>query len=773
MVKIAHLGRECFHHVRSFRCMQRSEVERQTEVSSGGDSRRESFGILRPSFHHGVRLKVRNQFKTWQGDSSFSQVRKEGFMRRVGILIGVAVAVITVILVVVFFRFDVNHYRTQIQTEMEQRLGRKVVLGNLKLKLLPPRLRVANLTIYEDPDFGGRTPFLKADTVDLSVKLLPLLSKKVEVETMDLQRANVELVKNSKGIWNFSSLGHGGVQTSTGSTTGVLMKGNLTLHDGQVAVTSLQSRDGRKIYDHIDITIRDFAPGKPFSIDAVARVSSHGGQEISLQGKVGPLSDIAANRTPFDGRLSLKRVAISGLRNFLNTPVLAKTDGIVSGATDIKTEKGKLAGVGSVKLENARINGLDVGYPITAQYNLSADPVANVVKIVSAIITLGSAPVSVSGSVNLQPTPAELELKIGSEGASIGEVTRLASAFGIAFAPDTTVTGQMDGDLQIRGPVNNPTLNGRVSARDLRIAGKEVPQPVQIASVDLAITPTEIRSNNFEVRSGNTTGAARFGLAQYTSKSPRIDLAFRTLNANLPDALAIARAYGAKELTGIKGAGTLNLDIHASGPVQSMRSSDIVRLLNGNASMNLSNVRIAGLDVEHELSSIGGFKKSVQNSGGTNIERLTARFVVTNGIAKTNDLQAVLNVGNVAAAGTANLSSQALNLRATAVLSKAASKEAGGSSLVGTLKPVLENSRGELVIPGIITGTFENPKFEPDMQQLSLMHMKGIVPTSDNPFGVLGTLFGHDNQNETKSPAQNPAQGAEKLLDTIFGGKKK
>jgi AsmA protein len=692
-------------------------------------------------------------------------------MRRFGIFIGVAVAVIVTIVVVAFSRFDVNHYRTQIQTEMEQRLGRKVALGNLKLKLIPLRLRVENLTISEDPNFGRQTPFLKADTVDLSVKLLPLLSKKVEVETMDLQRPNVELVKNSKGIWNFSSLGHGSYQTSSGSTTGVLMKGNLTLHDGQVAVTSLQSRESRKIYDHIDITLRDFAPGKPFSIDAVARISSQGGQEISLQGKVGPLSDIAANRTPFDGTLSLKRVAISGLRNFLNTPVLAKTDGIVSGETDIKTENGKLGGVGSVKLENARINGLDVGYPITAQYNLSGDPVANVITIVSSTITLGSAPVSVSGSVNLQSTPAELDLKVGSEGASIGEVTRLASAFGVAFAPDTTVTGQMDGDLQIRGPVNTPTLNGRVSARDLRIAGKEVPQPVQIASVDLAITPTEIRSNNFEVRSGTTTASARFGLVQYTSKSPRIDFAFRTVNANLPEVLAIARAYGTKGLAGINGSGTLNLDIHASGPVQAVRSSEIMRLLNGNANMNLSNVRIAGLDVEHELSSIGGFKKSVPNRGGTNIERLTGRFVVTNGTAQTNDLRAVLNVGNVAAAGTANLSSQALNLRATAVLSRAASKEAGGSSLVGALKPVIENSHGELVIPGLITGTFGNPKFEPDMQQFSLMKLKGIVPTSDNPFGVLGTLFGQGNQNETKPHAQNPSQGVEKFLGKILGKK--
>ena len=58
-------------------------------------------------------------------------------MRRFGIFIGVAVAVIVTIVAVAFSRFDVNDYRTQIQTEMEQRLGRKVALGNLKLKLIP------------------------------------------------------------------------------------------------------------------------------------------------------------------------------------------------------------------------------------------------------------------------------------------------------------------------------------------------------------------------------------------------------------------------------------------------------------------------------------------------------------------------------------------------------------------------------------------------------------------------------------------------------------
>ena len=253
-------------------------------------------------------------------------------MRRLGIVIGVAVAIVASILVVTFAQFDVNHYRTQIQTEMEQRLGRQVVLGNMQLKLIPPRLRVENLAISEDPDFGGHTPFLKADTADLSVRLLSLLGNKVEIDAINLLRPSVEMVKNTKGVWNFESLGQDSHQTSPGSATAVVLKGNLILQDGQVAVTSLQKRESRKVYDHIDMTIRDFAPGKPFSIDAVALISSQGGQRISLQGKVGPLSEVAANRTPFEGTLSLKTVAIDGLRNFLDTPVLAKTDGIVSKA---------------------------------------------------------------------------------------------------------------------------------------------------------------------------------------------------------------------------------------------------------------------------------------------------------------------------------------------------------------------------------------------------------------------------------------------------------
>jgi len=325
-------------------------------------------------------------------------------VRRPGFAVGIVVAVIALIFGIIFARFDVNHHRTQIQTEMEQRLGRKVAFGNLKLKLIPLRLRAENLAISEDPDFG-HSIFLKADTADLSISLLPLLTNKVEIEAIDLHRPSLELLKNAKGAWNFSSIGHGGPQTSSGGPTGVLMKGNLIISDGQVAITSQRKNGSRKVYDHVDMAVRNFAPGKPFSIDAVAHISS---QKIGLHGKVGPLSEVATNRTPFDGTLILERVAIDGLRNFTDMPVLAKTDGIVTGETNIKTENGQLSAVGSVKLENVRINSRDLGYPVAAKYDLAGDPSTNVITIVSSTITLGTTPVSVSGSVNLEQTPGEL-----------------------------------------------------------------------------------------------------------------------------------------------------------------------------------------------------------------------------------------------------------------------------------------------------------------------------------------------------------------------------
>jgi uncharacterized protein involved in outer membrane biogenesis len=232
----------------------------------------------------------------------------------------------------------------------------------------------------------------------------------------------------------------------------------------------------------------------------------------------------------------------------------------------------------------------------------------------------------------------------------------------------------------------------------------------------------------------------------------------------------------------LSGAGTLSLDMHAAGPLQSITSDEIMKALNGNVNLNFNNVRYSGVDIGHQLASIGQFLNSAQSlqkdQGYTNILKMTGNVVVRNGMAQTNNLQALLDVANVGIAGNANLVSQALNLDLTGVLSKGFSQQIGGAGIGGYMNTALANNQGEIVIPATVTGTFQHPLFRPNVQKIAQMKLKNLMPSTDNPLGgasgILGNLLGQKNPNSDQGqkpntqPQPNPVN---QILD-IFGRKK-
>src|SRR5215469_17010060 len=128
-------------------------------------------------------------------------------MRRVIIIIGIVIILIIVGAVVFVATINPNDYRGTIQAKLEQQLNRKVALGDMDLRLFPLSFRVANLSISDDPLFNSSRPFVRTQELSVSVKLLPLLSKSVQIDSLTLQRPSVELIKNAQGAWNFASLG--------------------------------------------------------------------------------------------------------------------------------------------------------------------------------------------------------------------------------------------------------------------------------------------------------------------------------------------------------------------------------------------------------------------------------------------------------------------------------------------------------------------------------------------------------------------------------------
>ena len=77
----------------------------------------------------------------------------------------------------------------------------------MSLGVFPLRVEVKDVTIGDDPSFGSKVPFAQVGELDVSIALLPLLSKNIEVESLELKQAKIEIIRNAQGIWNFSTAG--------------------------------------------------------------------------------------------------------------------------------------------------------------------------------------------------------------------------------------------------------------------------------------------------------------------------------------------------------------------------------------------------------------------------------------------------------------------------------------------------------------------------------------------------------------------------------------
>jgi uncharacterized protein involved in outer membrane biogenesis len=961
-------------------------------------------------------------------------------MRKLGIAILIIVVLLVAAALIVPHLININQYHDRIQAELQKRLGRQVTLGNMHLSLFPPAFQVENATIADDPRFNSSRPFAATEKLAVSVKFWPLLRKEVEVKSLELDRPHIELVRDPQGVWNFATLGHepapAEAQASSPSSTqkqpqpapgpkskpqpqatpasstgtkpnepaGQFSLANLFINDGQLAITDLQKHQSRAVYDHIDLTVNDFAPDKQFSLKLAAHLPGAGKQTLMLEGKGGPIQQADMLNTPFDGTLKLDQVSTGAAQKFLNSQSLNDIDAVISGDATVKNSSGKLASKGTIRLENARIHKVNVGYPITLDYDVADDLTNDLIQIHKGNLKLGATPVTIAGTINSKPNPSQIDLKLTAANASIAEMARLASAFGVAFGQGTDVKGTVDADIQARGAMDKPAMNGRLSARNLEISGKEIPQPVHVNEIALALTPQTITSNDFAATTGSTTVNGNFALANYSGNNSSINATLRAPNARVGELINIAKAAGVSAVDGMSGDGTLSLDVHAQGPTKNMsalnfsgtgklsnanlklpsltkplqvHNSDIrfsqssivlenvaagigqtnangaltlrnfdapqvqftlkadkvnvaelqqifnaapaqpakraaterdfwslvpkaeaqpshaaaqpslltrmtgggtvtigaiqyddlllnnthanvtldhgviklnpltadvyggkengaitidmrpaqpvytanlkldkvdanklvssvsnlkqtlygmlasnvnasfssssadsiARSLNGSMALNLTNGRLMNIDLLHELATVGKFVggnfASAKNF--TDLFQLTGNFDVKNGVAQTNNLKALIDGGTLAAAGLVNLADQSLNLHVTAVLNKALSQQVGGTQVGGFMNTALANNQGELVLPVIITGTFQHPQVAPDVQQIAQMKLKNLLPTSKNPGqltnGILGAILGDKNQG---GAAGQPANGQSKggiggILDAIGG----
>jgi len=107
----------------------------------------------------------------------------------------------------------------KVAESLSTELGRRVEIAAVHIRFLPrPGLDLENLTIYDNPEFGAE-PLLRAPDVSAWLRVSSLLRRRIEISSLDLNDASLNLSRNSDGKWNFEELVERASKSSTAPTT--------------------------------------------------------------------------------------------------------------------------------------------------------------------------------------------------------------------------------------------------------------------------------------------------------------------------------------------------------------------------------------------------------------------------------------------------------------------------------------------------------------------------------------------------------------------------
>lgn len=673
-------------------------------------------------------------------------------MRRAVIVISAVVAVIVVIGLIALATIDVNKYRPSIQAQLSKRLNRPVTVGTLSVKLLPLSIRVADFTIGEPAGFASNAPFAKAAEVSASVGLFSLISGHPDVKSLTLDHPQIELMRNAQGVWNFSNLGAANQSGANGNSdpeSGLTLK-LLKVIDGQVALTDELKAKSRAVYNHIDAELSDFAPGRQFGLDLKMHFPGQGKQLLALTGKGGPLQTNTM-AIPFTGHLSLQEITLAGINSLAGNPIPANTDATVTGDADLASQNQTVSCKGNMKFDNATVRGAKLAYPVELNYDLGFDLTQENLQVRSGSVKAGPTLLSLSGSVNEKMQPSTVDLRLTTNNASITEVSRLASVFGVAFDPGDQVKGTISADVTAKGQVSAPQVSGTLSASTLQAQEfvlTNVRANCNMSGGVVALSPV----------TADAYGGKVDGVITVDTKPAHPLCAAKVKLAGVDTNGLLSAASSVKNTL----YGSLAADTNLTFAVDA--SSNLARTLNGTLDFNVTNGQLKNVNLLNELSRIGKFvgRTPAQSASGTALKRFSGTFQITNGTAVTNNLVGVLEEGSLSANGSLNLVNQGIDMHATAVLAAGPSQSVGGSGVGGFLSTALANKNGELVLPVLVTGTAEHPVIAPDVQALAKMKVSNLLPTSGDPSkltsGLIGSVVGK--------------QGAGGVLGGILGGAK-
>lgn len=486
------------------------------------------------------------------------------------------------------FLVDLNKYQDQYKPIIEEALNRNIQLQDIRLTVWPRiGARVSGFSVLDDPAFSSGS-FASLSSLDVGVKLMPLLSQSVEVEEITLHNPVITVIKNKNGVLNASTIGRKGVPVPEKPS-----RAPIPSPEGPLKILALLAVD-RVSVDGGKLTYRDLSAANPVEYVVqdlevllrevrlgqtphlhVASVVQPFKVPIILDGTFGPLKEsmdidainfqLAVGKTDFmitgsaagnDATINISAPVINTanlpMTLPLKQPVELKDFKIVA---DVKGQEAKLTALsfqlfdGQVKGQGKMIAGSEVP-PFKGAVTIQG------LQLGPALAAVAEAPISVSGT-------AGADLSLQGRGFSMPDLTKALEGSGHV----TVKEGKIEGVNILQEVVSALSVAGISLGEAKATAFSTIETDLAIKQGVVNVQRLLMDSHDFQATGGGTIGfdqklnlIVNLNLSQEVSQklaaaSPVVKMALHDGRLSLPLAItgtAQAPSYGVdvKGLTG-------------------------------------------------------------------------------------------------------------------------------------------------------------------------------------------------------------------------------
>ncbi len=658
---------------------------------------------------------------------------------------------------------DPNDYKEEIAQAVKEETGRELVYeGDIELSVFPwLGMEVGALQLGNAPGFGDE-PFAKVRSASVSIKLVPLLSKQVEMGTVSLDGLTLNLMRDKSGKTNWDDLtkGKDKTETSTEQPAEEAKASDGGKMDMTLAVEGLEVRDANILWDdrmenkryalkNVNLDVSGFEMGKPFDMVLAFGLDSDEPKmaaDINLKGTVS-----------FD--LERKKYGVSGF----DLKVAAKGDTLPGGSADVSLGASEIKAdlenqVATIAGLTLSTMGIEANGAINAEKILDAPKVKGTIKVEQfnlrdVLAKISDKPLETADPQAMKSVGAALDFQAGKDSADVSKLvvrldeTTINASVGIknfkspaymfraevdqidadrylppkaakseggadsgsSSAPSQEAGAKAEAKLPVE-MIRKLNLDGELKIAALKINGMSMSDIlVKVMARDgvLNVQPASLKMYEGDVNTALTMNVQ----GQVAKTNIMAKVAELKLGPMLRD------MNGKESLTG-----TMNLNTAMTtlgdAPTAMKRS------LNGDLAFDIHDGVFPGVDLAGlmedagkmvEKGVTGDFSRGEEEEAKTRFGLIKATARITNGLIANDDFLMQSPFIRAEGKGTANLVTEAIDYKAV-------------GALVATTKGQGGKSKDELYgvgVPIYVAGTFKNPKYGVDMLEYGKMILRG------------------------------------------------